>query len=219
MMNPVQSTTNTTSTAAPLAVGNSIVDSQDRFLKLLVAQMKNQDPLNPMDNAQVTSQMAQISTVQGIQQLNTTLASLLTGMNSSQPLQAASLVGHRVLAPGSSVILQAGQAEGGAMLAQSVDSLVVTIKDSTGRVLHTADLGPQTAGMMRFSWDGSTDNGTAAIDGVYQFSLTGQAGGQKVTPDPLTVGQVTSVTPGDKGMTLSVGGLGDYSLAQIKQIF
>jgi flagellar basal-body rod modification protein FlgD len=217
MINTVQSaaTTSTLSTPAPTTAASS----EDRFLKLLVAQMQNQDPLNPMDNAQVTSQMAQISTVQGIEKLNTTLASLLGGVNSAQPLQAASLVGHNVLAPGSSLILQNGDAEGGAVLAQGVDSLIVTIKDSTGRVLHTADLGAQPAGTTRFSWDGSTDSGVAAVNGIYQFSLSGQAAGQNVTPDPLTVGQVTSVTPGDKGVTLGVGGLGDYSLTQIKQIF
>jgi flagellar basal-body rod modification protein FlgD len=220
MINSVQSTGSTPTLNTPVPVAkDSTAGSQDRFLKLLVAQMQNQDPLNPMDNAQVTSQMAQISTVQGIEQLNTTLASLLSGMNSAQPLQAASLVGHNVLAPGSSLSLKNGGAEGGAVLAQAVDSLIVTIKDSAGRVLHTADLGAQSAGTMRFSWDGSTDSGAAAIDGNYQFSLSGNAAGQKVTPDPLTVGQVTSVTPGDKGVTLSVGGLGDYSLSQIKQIF
>jgi flagellar basal-body rod modification protein FlgD len=216
MINPVQSAASTPTLSTPPTTAAS---SEDRFLKLLVAQMQNQDPLNPMDNAQVTSQMAQISTVQGIEQLNTTLASLLSGVNATQPLQAASLVGHNVLAPGSSLDLQNGDAEGGAVLAQAVDSLTLTVKDSTGRVLHTADLGPQSAGTMRFSWDGSTDSGAAAANGVYQFSLSAQAAGQTVTPDPLTVGPVTSVTPGSNGATLSVGGLGDYSLAQIKQIF
>jgi flagellar basal-body rod modification protein FlgD len=220
MINSVQPTGSTPPPSAAAPVNNAnTAGSQDRFLKLLVAQMQNQDPLNPMDNAQVTSQMAQISTVQGIEQLNTTLASLLTGMNSAQPLQAASLVGHSVLAPGSSLLLNNGDAEGGAVLAQAVDSLTVTIKDSTGRVLHSVDLGAQPAGTMRFAWDGSTDSGAAAVNGTYQFSLSGKAGGQNVTPDRLTVGRVTSVTPGDKGVTLSVGGLGDYSLAQIKQIF
>jgi flagellar basal-body rod modification protein FlgD len=220
MINSVQptSSTSTLNTAAPTAQ-DSTMGSQDSFLKLLVAQMQNQDPLNPMDNAQVTSQLAQISTVQGITQLNTTLTSLLSGMNSAQPLQAASLVGHDVLAPGSSLILQNGDAEGGAVLTQPVDSLTLTIKDSAGRVLHTADLGPQPAGTTRFSWDGSTDSGAAAVNGIYQFSLSAQAAGQTVTPDSLTVGKVTGVTPGSNGVTLSVGGLGDYSLAQIKQIF
>jgi flagellar basal-body rod modification protein FlgD len=219
MINSVQSTGSTSplNTAAPVAQ-DSTASSEDRFLKLLIAQMQNQDPLNPMDNAQVTSQMAQISTVKGIESLNSTLTSLLGGFNAAQPLQAASLVGHAVLAPGSSLILKDGEAQGGAVLTQSVDSLTVTIKDSSGRVLHTKDLGPQREGTVRFAWDGSTDSGAAAANGIYQFSVSGQAGGQKVTADALAVGQVVSVTPGDKGVTLTLGGLGDYSLAQIKQI-
>jgi flagellar basal-body rod modification protein FlgD len=221
MINTLQSVSATPPVSATSAVPpqSSVAGGEDRFLKLLVAQMQNQDPLNPMDNAQVTSQMAQINTVKGIETLNTTLSALLGGFNAAQPLQAASLVGHAVLAPGSSLTLQNGEAQGGAVLAQSVDSLTVTIKDANGRQISTVDLGPQEAGMVRFAWDGSTDSGAAAANGMYQFSLSAQAAGQKLSPDPLTVAQVVSVTPGEKGVSLSLAGLGDYSLAQIKQIF
>lgn len=221
MIDATQSATGTTSTssASLLSTQDSQAGSEDRFLKLLVAQMQNQDPLNPMDNAQVTSQMAQINTVSGIEKLNSTLTSLLGGFNSAQPLQAASLLGRDVLAPGSSMILSNGEAQGGAVLTQSVDNLTVTIKDAAGRVLHTSDLGPQTAGNVRFQWDGTTDSGQAAANGIYQFSVSGLVGGQKVSFDPLTVAQVVSVTPGDKGTTLTLGGVGEYSLSQIKEIF
>jgi flagellar basal-body rod modification protein FlgD len=221
MIDATQSVTSTasTSSASLLASQDSQAGSEDRFLKLLVAQMQNQDPLNPMDNAQVTSQMAQINTVSGIERLNSTLTSLLGGFNSAQPLQAASLLGRDVLAPGSSMILSNGEAQGGAVLTQSVDNLTVTIKDAAGRVLHTSDLGPQTVGNVRFQWDGTTDSGQAAANGIYQFSVSGLVGGQKVSVDPLTVAQVVSVTPGDKGTTLTLGGVGEYSLSQIKEIF
>ena len=89
-MNPASSATSTDSTAA----------TQDRFMKLLVTQMKNQDPLNPLDNAQVTSQLAQLSTVTGIDKVNATLQSLMGSMQPSQSLQAAGMIGHSVLAPG-----------------------------------------------------------------------------------------------------------------------
>src|SRR3990167_8083696 len=86
--------------AGAAATASTAADTQDRFLKLLVTQMKNQDPLNPMDNAQVTSQMAQLSTVTGIDKLNVTLQALSDSMASSQSLQAASMIGYGVLVPG-----------------------------------------------------------------------------------------------------------------------
>src|SRR3990172_2141446 len=100
-----QKTTPATKTAAQ--------EQEDRFLKLLVTQMKNQDPLNPLDNAEVTSQMAQLSTVSGIEKLNTTLQAMSSSFASSQSLQAAGMIGRSVLAPGSSLSLQNGAAVGG----------------------------------------------------------------------------------------------------------
>ncbi|MES2354491.1 MAG: flagellar hook assembly protein FlgD [Pseudomonadota bacterium] len=215
----VTGTTGTTSTTGTAAVQESEAGSQDRFLKLLVAQMQNQDPMNPMDNSEVTSQMAQINTVKGIERLNASVTSMATGFNAAQPLQAAALVGHTVLAPGSAMQLSGGQAQGGATLGQSAETVSVAIKDSTGAVIRTMALGPQKAGDVRFTWDGATDSGAAATNGTYQFSVTAQAGGQKVETKALTVAQVTSVTPSEKGVTLTLGALGDFSLSQIKQIF
>src|SRR5882757_1182177 len=113
---------NTKTTTSPEA------GSQDYFLKLLVAQMNNQDPLNPLDSAQMTSQLAQLNTVQGINNLATKLDSLLGDVNTSQSLQASSLVGHTVMAPGNTLALTDGQAIGGVELGGAVDHLTVTIK-------------------------------------------------------------------------------------------
>ena len=114
-------TKNTAKTAAD--------DPQDRFLKLLVTQMKNQDPLNPLDNAQVTSQLAQISTVNGIEKLNTTLQAMANGFTAGQSLQAAGMIGHNVLVPGSALQLTGGNGAFGVDLAQPADDVKVTIKD------------------------------------------------------------------------------------------
>jgi len=107
-MNPAAAATQSTAAAA-----------QDTFMKLLVTQMKNQDPLNPLDNAQVTSQLAQLSTVTGIEKMNTTLQSLMGSYQSSQTLQAAGMIGHGVLVAGSSLNLTNGQAPFGIDLATS----------------------------------------------------------------------------------------------------
>ena len=107
-------------------------DAQSNFLKLLTEQLKNQDPLSPMDNAQMTSQLAQISTVDGIEKLNTTLTAMLSGSQSSEAVQAAALVGKGVMVGGSSLTLAGSKAYGGFELASAADKVTVTIKDSNG---------------------------------------------------------------------------------------
>jgi flagellar basal-body rod modification protein FlgD len=108
-MTTVQSTTSSTSAASAATVASQTSAIQDRFLKLLVTQMKNQDPLNPMDNAQVTSQMAQLSTVSGIDKLNATVQALSDSMAAAQSLQAASMIGHAALVPGTEIDLLKGK--------------------------------------------------------------------------------------------------------------
>ncbi|OIP11705.1 MAG: flagellar biosynthesis protein FlgD [Betaproteobacteria bacterium CG2_30_59_46] len=194
-------------------------ESEDRFLKLLVTQMKNQDPLNPLDNAQVTSQMAQLSTVSGIDKLNTTLQAMSSSFAASQSLQAAGMIGHSVLAPGSSTLLQNGAAVGGFNLALSADHAVVTIKDAAGNALHSMDMGVQQAGNVMFQWDGVTDSGAAAASGTYTFAVSATQGGQKVDATTLALGTVSSVSLGISGVTLNTDVLGSVDAATVKQIF
>lgn len=209
----------TTPAVANAATQGPAVGSQDYFLKLLVAQMGNQDPLNPLDSAQMTSQLAQLNTVEGINKLSTKLDSLLSDVNMSQSLQASSLVGHTVMAPGTAITLANGQGVGGIDLAGAVDTLTVTIKNASGQVVHTADLGAHEAGVVDFVWDGSTDAGAAAAAGQYTMSVEGKLAGTKVNANTLSAGTVTSVTPSATGASLFVGGVGTFDMTQVKQIY
>ncbi len=201
------------------AVSKSAVeDGQTRFLKLLVTQMQNQDPLNPLDNAQVTSQLAQLSTVDGINKLNATVQALSASYTQGQTLQAASLIGRGVLAPGSSLALQSGMAIGGVDLSQPADSVVVTVNDLAGNAQQSIDLGPQKAGILNFQWDGVKSDGSAAADGAYAFSVKAVQKGVGVVADQLAYGQVGSVTLGALGTALNTTGLGTVALSLIKQI-
>jgi len=191
---------------------------QDRFLKLLVTQMKNQDPLNPLDNAQVTSQLAQISTVSGIDKLNATLNSMSSSFLASQSLQASGLIGHAVLAPGNSMLLQSGGGAAGMDLAQAADHVSVTIRDSAGQIIKTIDIGAQDAGIHTFPWDGSTDAGGHAKDGAYTFQVAAVQGGKQVDAQALGVGVVKSVSLGGSDLQLNTIGLGAVSVGQVKQI-
>lgn len=197
---------------------SQISDAQNRFLKLLTTQLKNQDPLNPLDNAQMTSQMAQISTVDGIERLNATLQKLISNSADSQAMQAAALVGHGVLVPGSGMGLSEGAAFGGVELASAADQVTVTIKDSNGLTVRTLELGALEAGASSFQWDGTANSGEAAVDGNYTFSVSAVRGADAVAATALTVGMVTSIERAAAGTTLNVGQLGAFTLADVRQI-
>jgi len=197
---------------------NSASAQQDKFLTMLVAQMKNQDPLNPLDNAAITTQMAQLSTVTGIDKLNSTLQALSNSMAVGQSVSATSMIGHGVLIPGSTVNLAKGQAVGGVELTLPADSLKVTIKDAGGNIVRTLQLGAQNAGVLPFAWDGQTDAGTAAADGSYKFTAEAVLSGTKTTPTTLAFGLVNAITPGAQGATLDVGQLGGFALSDVKQV-
>lgn len=221
-MNSVQETSKQLFPTANITAAtekNSVENPQDRFLKLLVTQMQNQDPLNPLDNAEVTSQLAQISTVTGIDKLNDTLQLLLSDIEDSRTMEAANLIGHKALAPGSALSLEDNAAIGGFELSQSVDKLNVTILDSAGIAVRTLDLGAQPSGVNTFIWDGITDSGTLAANGDYSFTINAKQGDREITVDPLALGLVSSVSPGEHGAVLDMGSLGLVSMADIKQIF
>lgn len=192
--------------------------AQDRFMTLLVTQMRNQDPLNPLDNAQVTSQLAQLSTVTGIDKLNATVEALMGSYQASQSLQAASMIGHGVLVPGSRVNLSEGKALMGIELTDPADSVQVRILDSAGRAIHTMDLGAQRAGLVPMAWDGATDSGAAAADGQYTFEVTAMRGGQRTTATTLSFGAVTSVSTNAQGVKLNLPGIGEVNLSEVRQI-
>ncbi len=193
-------------------------DAQNRFMTLLVTQMKNQDPLNPMDNAQITSQLAQLSTVTGIDKLNTTVNTLMSTFQSNQTLQAASMIGHGVLTAGSNIELTSGMGIMGVELTGPADAVKIAIKDGSGNVVRNISLGAQEAGVLPVQWDGKTDSGTAAADGEYSFTVTATQGGKSTTAKALAFGQVASVSTSSSGVSLNVPGIGAVGLADIRQI-
>lgn len=205
--------------SAAAASKSSTAETEDRFLSLLVAQMKNQDPLNPLDNAQVTSQMAQLSTVQGIEDMNSTLEALAASMGANQMAQAANLIGHGVLVPGDSI--RPAQLEDiiGFELSRPVDSVKVDIFDAGGGLVRSLDLGPREEGINVLAWDGLTSNGTAAPDGQYRFSIDAVQGGQPVSSTALHLGLVNSVSQGSQGVQLNLAGTERVSYSDIRQIF
>lgn len=226
MTNTVGSATASSSASAIDASGLGAVagatggsdSAADRFLTLLVTQLKNQDPLNPLDNAQITSQLAQLSTVSGINQLNATLSALSASMDAKQYLQAANLVGHSVVADGNSLTLADKKATGAIDLASDADTVTVSIIDAAGRVVRQIDLGATRAGVATFDWDGTDASGAALKDGQYTLGVTATGNGKTVSVKPLAVGLVSGLIPGANGGTLNVVGVGKVDLSAVRQI-
>lgn len=201
------------------SIKKGVEETQDRFLKLLVTQMQNQNPLAPLDNSEVTSQLAQINTVTGINKLNDTLQLLVSDFDAANSLEAASMIGRNVLIPGKSIDLENNSGVAGFELPQAVDKLVVTIKDNAGIAIRNIELGPLPEGVNTFAWNGVTDSGTNAINGNYTFTLNAKQADKDISATALSMGSIKSVSPDKNGTILDVGKLGLATLPDIKQIF
>lgn len=190
-------------------------DAADRFLKLLVTQMQNQDPLNPMDNAQVTSQMAQINTVSGIEKLNTTVEGLNNQFVQMQAMQGAALVGRSITLAGSRLDISGGSGVGGFELAGTADSVKVEVVNPAGRVIDTIDLGSQSAGRHGFEWTPPASVKVAEGDKL-QFRIVAKAGTANVGTTALMRDHVRSVSTQGNTLTLDTKYSGDVAYADVK---
>lgn len=196
-------------------------DLQDSFMTLLVTQLRNQDPMNPMDNSQMTSQLAQINTVSGIQDLNTTLRTINGQIDTGQTLQATALIGKGVLVPGDRVLVggDGTTTPFGLELDVPADSVQVSIVDGTGKAVRSFDLGAQSGGLQSFSWDGTLSDGTPAAQGAYTVTVKATQGGQPVNVTGLSYALVTGISNVKNGPLLDLGGIADpVGLADIHQI-
>ena len=211
----VTSATSTTSTAN----ANSTAATSDRFLKLLVTQLKNQDPLNPMDNAQLTSQLAQLSTVDGINKMNDSMTELAAQFQATQALQGAGLIGHSVLGQGNTLSLGSAGAAGGVDLASAADQVQISIQNSDGTTVRTLNLGKKAAGLAQFAWDGKDTAGNSLAQGNYSFKVTATAAGKSVDATAYALDQVQSVSMTSSGLNADLANLGSLGLDKIKQVF
>ena len=191
------------------AAAASDAGSQDRFLKLLVTQLQNQDPLSPMDNAELTSQIAQINTVSGIATLNTSVQGLSSQFLQMQTLQGAALVGKSVIVPGNKLDIADGVGQGGFELASAADAVKVEVLSPAGVVLDTVQLGAQSSGLHGFDWASGNYDNTSNL----RFRVTATSGTTALTSTALMRDTVDAVTTsgGNLQLELASAGLVDYS--------
>jgi len=195
--------------------------AQGDFLKLMVTQLNNQDPLEPMDNGDFLGQIAQFSTVTGIEGLQTSFEDFASSLSSDQALQGASLIGRSVFAPLSEGLLsEGGSINGELTLPTSSGDVSVKITDSSGQLIKTISLGTQAAGPVPFNWDGTMENGELAPAGSYSISAQALIDGQNFELDTNLLAEVDSVTlaSAGKGLQLNLKGLGSVSFSDVSRI-
>ncbi|MES1923790.1 flagellar hook assembly protein FlgD [Salinisphaera sp. T31B1] len=216
------STTAAASAAANAGTGRqSSADMSEQFLTLLVAQMRNQDPLNPMDNAQMTSQIAQINTVSGINDLNDTLGAINGQIDTSQRLQASALIGRDVLVPGREIAVgKAGAATPfGMELPADAAQVTISISDAMGTLVHQSSYDDIPAGVQSFQWDGRDGSEQTVGEGTYRIDIQAvDSAGQAIDVQPLSMGRVGGVVAGDGAPKLDLGPRGMVPLDDIRQI-
>lgn len=192
----------------------------DDFLALMTAQLKNQDPMKPLDSTEFVAQLAQFGTVSGVQSMQTSLTNLTDSMRSAQALQGTSLVGHDVLAPASSATVPAGGSVRGAVdVPAGTASVQMVVKDASGQVVRNVSFAP-TSGSHDFVWDGMDDRGAAAPAGTYTFSAVANVGGTNQALEVLLSGRVSSVSidASGAGLTLNTAALGTLPLGVVRRV-
>jgi flagellar basal-body rod modification protein FlgD len=201
-------------TSPTAATGVNDPGSQDRFLKLLVTQLKNQDPLSPMDNAQLTSQIAQINTVTGIATLNTSVQALSSQFLQMQSLQGAALVGKNVIVPGNKLDIADGTAQGGFELTSAADAVKVEVMNPAGRVVDTLNLGAQSSGMHSFDWAASGYDNSSNLT----FKVTATSGATTLNSTALMRDKVDAVSTSGDALVLELDRAGTVPYSTVRAI-
>lgn len=204
------------SSVAASSIATSNEESGDRFLKLLVTQLKNQDPMNPMDNAQLTSQMAQINTVAGIEKLNTSMSKMTDKLSAqllqSQTLQGATMVGRQVWTGGTALSVEGSKGVGAFDLPRSASAVSVDVLSAGGTVIGKVDLGAQASGRRTFQWtvpEGTNPSGLS-------FRVNALSGKQVIQASPQSADRVMAVTAGPDGLVLQLARQGTTPVNNVK---
>ena len=203
----------------PASAANQTLDQSD-FISLMTAQMKNQDPFNPVDNTQMVAQMAQFSSLAGISEMSSTLKAIADKLGSTAPSDALAYVGKTVLTEGSVAYPRTGGGFAGQVdLDKDATGVILTIAGPDGQVLKSVDLGKQAKGTVDFDWDGTNDAGESAGDGPFTITATARDGSTTVPSHTLVWAPVTSVSmPAGGEPILSLPGIGQVPASAIRSI-
>jgi flagellar basal-body rod modification protein FlgD len=185
-------------------VGGTVTEQTQNFLKLLIAQIQNQDPMAPMDASSMTSQMSQLNMVSSIGDMNRSMTAMLSQMQSVNFMNQAALIGHSPVVAGGGISFDGTNAAVlGANAVNSLTSAVATIKDANGNTVNSMDMGSLEVGMNNFAWDGKDADGNTMPAGMYYLSISGTSTtGAKEIPTAYVASPVMSVSKGSNGDAL-----------------
>lgn len=203
---------------APQAKDRSTSLGQADFLRLMTEQLKNQDPLKPLDNNQFLGQLAQFSTVQGIDNMQSAMGSMASVMESDQTLRAAALVGREALVAADKVELAAGAGAHGEIVATTAGTIQIEIVDSAGAIVRKTSVEAGAAGNVPWQWDGRNDNGEPIAAGQYSIRATSGTDKDTETLDLRLSARVDSVSIEPTGLVLNLSGLGSHPLSSIRRV-
>lgn len=206
---------------APAAKSTKKKDALDQadFLRLMTTQLQHQDPLKPMDNSQMVAQMAQLSTVQGISDLNKSVTGFQESMAGDQILRGAAMVGHDVLVPSTKFMLGDDGSTGGTLAAPGAGTIVVDITDANGNKVDQVSVAADASGEVPFQWDGTDANGKRMPAGAYTIAATyTDASGKQTKLSTYVEAEVESVTVGSDGLYLNLKGLGAAPLDYVLRV-
>lgn len=220
-MTTIDSTNSSTASATTTASRNSIssLDIND-FITLMTTQLKYQDPTNPQDSSEFVAQLAQFSSVSGIQEMNDSMSTLLDSLRSSQALNATSLVGHEVLVKADSMHVEEGaQVNGAVETPEGAASVNITVTDASGQIVKQLSV-PAGEGLTSFNWDGTDDSGAAVEAGAYSFTAIASVNGKSESAETLLSSKVSSVTidPTTSTLQLNTSALGSVTLSDVRQV-
>ncbi|MEW6569718.1 MAG: flagellar hook capping FlgD N-terminal domain-containing protein [Nitrospirota bacterium] len=191
---------------------------KDDFLKLLTVQLRFQNPLNPLDSTEFTTQLAQFSSLEQLNNMNTQLNDLLLYQKSLQNTLTTSLIGKKVKVSGNEFYLT-GEAEVSYTLPEDVSNVKISFYDSFGKLLREVETGYQTAGDKSYTWDGKDSNGNVVTDGNYSFKVEAfDASGNSLYVDSMVYGTVTGITFDNNTTYLIIDEKLSIQLSAIKEI-
>jgi flagellar basal-body rod modification protein FlgD len=221
MIQDIVNSSSNSATAGEVAKAPKRDLGQEDFLRLMVAQVKNQDPMQPQENGEFLSQLAQFSTNDGVNKMQKSLEQLATSLQSNQALQASALVGRKVLVNSDTLTLDAtGEAKAAMDLPLGVNNLSASVYTTSGELVKTIPLGQPAPGFFQFAWDGNGQDGKRMASGYYRMDVRGMSNGREVHLKPLATANVDSVSLGQngEGLKLNVAGVGPVTLDQVRQI-
>jgi flagellar basal-body rod modification protein FlgD len=197
---------------------------QDDFLTLMITQLKNQDPMKPLDPSQYVGQLAQFSSVAGLKEVNTSIANLTNSLRGNQVLDGAGMIGRTVIAQGNDVYLDAPSEDrqgiaGAIEVPSGTNSLQLVVKDASGATIKTQAMAT-TAGMRGFQWDGTTDSGAQAPAGAYRVEIVANVAGKNESLATSIAAGVSSVSldPKTGGLMLDTDTLGEISMSDVERV-